>query len=191
MRRGFSLLEAIIALVILLIGLVPLVNAFRTGFRSAALSREQVQAMYLAEAVLEEARGRLLTTLKPFYQLKDDPRAIRDLVASGAWKAPFETLGHARCKALASPYFDRVVGAPLTPAIDPIAHRALQPFDLEVKVTFEPDGAVIDSDGDRKPETDMCHVTARLTWAEGAEAKSFELATLFTRTDFNRALGAP
>lgn len=191
MKRGFSLLEAIIAIVILLIGLVPLVQAFRGGFRAAAMSREQVQAMYVAEAVLEEARGRLLTSLKPFYQLKDDPRAIRDLVASGAWKAPFETLGHAKMKVLASPYFDRVVGGPLTPAVDPIAHKALAPFELEVVVSFEPGGAVIDSDGDRKPETDMCHVSAKVSWPEDAGTGSFELSTLFTRSDFNRALGAP
>ena len=184
-RRGISLLEALVALAILVIGLVPLVETFRTGFKSTQMSKEHTQALYLADSVMEHARARILTSLAPFYQLEDSPARIRTRVTGNEWKTALEKLGHARMPVIGSPYF-----AGLPP--DPTGARALQAFQIQVLVTFGAAGAPIDTDGDRKAETDMCQLAVQVWWAEAdGSPKNYELVSLFGRADYNRALGVP
>jgi len=202
-RRGLSLLEVLLAVVILLIGLVPIVDAYRTGFRSTSLSREHTQALLLAESAMEEARARVTYSLSRYYSLKDTGKEIIPLARAGRWKDDFlalQTAGPGRVVSAnapeVSPYFAKLFNAgggeaPLTPALDANAARLLERFRVSVRVEFEPDGKPIDSDNDGRGETDMCQVVVQVDWdEEGRPHPPVVLKSLFTREDYDRALEA-
>jgi len=200
--RGLSLIEALVALAILLVGLCPLVMTFQGGFHATLLGREHTQALFLADSILEEVRARVATNLGRFYSLSDDAKTIRERAVSGAWKAVFNTMAEGRKKVVGvdrseiSTYFasmfqpkDGVLG-PIVPDVDRVAYAQLAGFTTQVDVKFDVEGAPIDSNGDSKPETDMCEVFVTVCWKEqnGTE-QSYSISSLFTLEDFNRALG--
>ena len=199
-RSGISLLETLIALVVLLIGLVPLVETFRGSFRGITVSKQHTQAMLLAEAVLEEARTRIETRLPRYWNLADTSKDIRAKAAAGAWKTMFKTLEEGPRPVVASDpsqvssYFGRlVIGAAGTPgpvdaASDPIAASDLARFTVEVRVHLG-EATPLDSDNDGQTETDMCEMEVLVTWKEPPQAQDqvYRLATVFTLADFNRA----
>lgn len=200
-RTGLSLLEILLALVILMIGLYPLVETFRGGFAAVAMSREHGQALLLADSVMEEVRARITYSLGRYYGLADSGAVVRQRASAGAWKSVFTPLAEERRRVVSqnrsevSTYFRSLfdTGAgpqPVQAALDPIAARELAAFTTQVQVRFDVDGAAIDSDGDGRAETDMCEVAVTISWREGdkAEEKSLCLESLFTREEFDRAL---
>ena len=204
LRRGLSLLEILVALTILLIGLVPLVDAFKTGFRGAALTGEHAQAMLIAESVMEEARARVTYSLTRYYGLADTGSEVLKRARRGDWKNDFlrlETPGPepivSTDRSKISTYFRTVFNdgtgeGPISGAIDPIAVRQLEKFRVAVKVSFGQSSEGIDSNGDRRPESDMCEIEVIVTWDEpGRPApEPVRLKSLFTREEYDRALEA-
>jgi prepilin-type N-terminal cleavage/methylation domain-containing protein len=199
--RGLSLLEILVAMAILLIGLYPLVQTFRTGFAATRMSKEHGQAMLLADSVMEEIRARIAFGLGRYYGLAESGSTVRQRAAAGEWKNVFTPLAEPRRKIVSanrsdiSTYFSHLYDTgsgegPVDATLDRIAARELAAFECEVKVRFEVDGAPIDSDGDGRAETDMCEVDVTVHWRENAtgEEKSARLTSLFTREDFDRAL---
>lgn len=200
-RAGLSLLEILIALVILMIGLYPLVETFRGGFAAVNLTKEHGQALLLADSVMEEIRARITYGLGRYYGLGDSGTVVKDRASRGAWKSVFQPLAEERRRVVSrnpseiSTYFKAVFDtgagpAPVSEALDPIAARELAGFTTQVSVRFDVDGAAIDSDGDGRPETDMCEVEVTVSWRENerADERSIKVASLFTREDFDRAL---
>jgi len=199
---GMTLLEALVALAILIVGLFPLVQTFQGGFHATLLGREHSQALFLADSVLEEVRARVATSLGRYYGLADDAKTIRDRTAAGAWKAVFNTMAEGKKKVVGtdrsavSTYFSSMVHpkggqlGPIGPDIDPIAYAQLAGFTTQVEVNFDVESAPIDSNGDSKAETDMCEVLVTIRWTDqnGGE-RSYSVSSLFTLEDFNRAPG--
>lgn len=194
---GISLLEILIALTILLIGLYPIVETFRSGFRATHLTKEHAQATMLADSVLEEVRARVTAGLGRYYTLADSGEVVRQRAGAGAWKRVFEPLAEERRKVVSanasevSTYFRALFdGGPVTAAVDRIAVKELAAFSIEVQVRFDVEGAPIDSDGDGRAETDMCEVTVTVIWTDPGQPgeKTVRLGSLFTREEFDRAL---
>lgn len=203
-RPGLSLLEILVALTILLVGLVPLVDAFNTGFRGAALTGEHAQAMLLAESAMEEARARVTYSLTRYYSLAETGAEILPRARRGDWQADFlrlQTRGSEPvvssdpsriCTYFRALFNDGAGEAPITGAIDLVAARALEKYRVEVKVSFGASSQGIDSNGDQRPETDMCEIQVDVTWVEPGKAPSqpVRLKSLFTREEYDRALEA-
>lgn len=198
---ALSLLEILLAMVILLIGLYPLVETFRGGFAATRMSKEHAQALLLADSIMEEVRARITYGLGRYHGLGDSGTVVRQRASAGAWKSVFTPLAEERRRVVSqdpsgiSTYFknlfDTGEGAgPVRAALDPIAARELAAFTTQVQVNFDVEGAAIDSDGDGRAESDMCEVAVTISWREDgrADEKSLRLGSLFTREDFDRAL---
>lgn len=184
-----------------MIGLYPIVETFRSGFKSTHLTKEHAQATMLADSVLEEVRARVTAGLGRYYTLADSGATVRQRAAAGAWKRVFEPLAEERRKVVSadqseiSTYFRALFDAgsgpgPVVAAVDRIAVKELAAFTTEVEVRFDVEGAPIDSDGDGRAETDMCEVSVIVRWSEPGmpDEKSVRLSSLFSREEFDRAL---
>lgn len=201
-RGGLTLLEAVVALVIFLVGLIPLVAAYQASFKSIGLGREHGQALLIAQSVLEEAQARVATSLSRFYGPQHDSATIRTRAAAGAWRAVFAPLAHGRRKVVStdrseiSTYFQRVIEIetgeqrPLDRGADADLYAILERYWVTVSVQHEVQGAPIDSDGKNGPETDMCEVEVIVSWAEpGTDIeRSSQLSTIYSLEDHNRVL---
>jgi prepilin-type N-terminal cleavage/methylation domain-containing protein len=82
-RRGFSLLEAVIAMAVVSLAAVAALAALGAELRSARMARETLTAAALAEYRLETVR------LLPAEQL----RLLPDSVEDGRFAPPFEDFG--------------------------------------------------------------------------------------------------
>ena len=71
-RRGFTILELVIAVVILAIALFPFLLAMRGSGRSVRGTRDYSWAIFVAQQTLEELRS------VPYRQLADTVQAIND-----------------------------------------------------------------------------------------------------------------
>ena len=196
-RRGTSLLETIIAIVVLSVVLIPIANTFstlRSGFTK--VSRNAV-AIGLARAVLDHIH----------YKLYDDDTRFADVLASDAEKVLAVQNGEAKtffsnlaeteksvtCEDIGalSPYFNRIndltkSGAfGITPENDIDLYNQLKTYRCSVDVYFSTPTDLLDSDVDGQSEPDMAEIKVTLSWDEGDQRRSLELWSVFTKRQYN------
>ena len=196
-RRGTSLLETIIAIVVLSLVLIPIANTFstlRSGFTK--VSRNAV-AIGLARAVLDHIH----------YQLYDQDTRIAGILANDAEKVLAVQNGEAKtffqslaeteksvtCEDIGalSPYFHRIndltkSGAfGITPENDIDLYNQLKTYRCSVDVYFSTPTDLLDSNVDGQSEPDMAEIKVTLSWDEGDQRRSLALWSVFTKRQYN------
>jgi hypothetical protein len=185
-RAALSLLEVVVAACIAVIAMVPLLVAMMKGKDADLLSEHTARAMLLADSVLEQARARITSAIRP--QPGSDGRVTID-----AWRTVFNQLAESRKKVVSpnaaevSSYFQRIddprggAAGPVQEGVDPLTFSQLAGMEVEVQVHFDVNGAQIDSDGDRRAESDMCELVVVVHWNEPQLGpRSYQLNAVLT-----------
>jgi type II secretory pathway pseudopilin PulG len=214
MKRAFSLLEVLVAGVVLTAALLPIVANLHQLFRGFQRTQEATHATFLAQAVIEGLRHRLYDGDTRFFGGADasDPRPgplnvdqaeldrrvcqrgyekfFLSLVEEGA---PV-VLRHAPGTSRYFLDFQSVEGklTGLSAETNPRLCRELESYRITVEVRVSVPASALDSDGDGHLEVDMAEVGATVSWtaADGApQTRTFW--TVLTRHQYSPWPGGP
>lgn len=178
-RKGMSLLEVLLASVILATALIPILYSTHTITRTYERSEQISHAALLSQAIVDRIRYRMLTEDLRFWRLSDTPSEILSKLQTGASASVFERFDEKEASVVSvevlpqvsapiSSYFrnfhewpqgpDQPPDLAITEATNPALLRDLR--DCRVTVTVHPSStsSPIDSDLDDNAEWDMADV---------------------------------
>lgn len=197
MRRGFSLIEVVIAGAILAMAVLPIVANLHQLFRGFQRTHEATHATFLAQAVLENVKHRLYDGDARVGDLNLEPAELERRMCRRDYEKFFLALIEegepiTLREDAASRYFVdfmKLKGSKLhgiTAESNPGLFNELESYRVSLEVRFSVPDSVIDSDGDGTLEVDMAEVGATVSWTgpDGAPlARTFW--TVLTRHQYN------
>jgi hypothetical protein len=156
-RGGTSLLEILMASVVLSLAFLPIVASVHSMFRFSHRSQEATLGTFMVRAALENIRHRVHDAAN---------RDSREL---------FKALAEADTPVVSEPgskyvrEFSNLEGTPgITAESNPTLFGQLRAARIKVEVLLADAAAAapLDADGDMRPEPDMCEVHVEVTWPD-------------------------
>lgn len=198
-HSGTTILEVLVALVILTVVVIPILDTFSTFRRGfAKMSRYNI-ALGLASSVLEHIHFTLYNEdIRLTDMLAPDNERVTRAADEGAQQI-FDEFIEADTKVTSvdpstvSSYFVRfndltktgVFG--ITPENDPELYRQLKDYRCSVDVYYSLPYDSLDSDVDGTPEVDMAEIKVTITWKDGERDRSIDLWTVYSARQYNDA----
>lgn len=207
-RRAFSLLETLIAGMILTTALIPIISNFQTLFRQYKKTHQATHALNIAQCILESVRYRLYNGDSRFFKLNDTTKervkqllpparkyeefflALEDgvQVATGE-RGVRITQVEPRSSSKYFQEFMRVKGESqgITDRFNPVLFRQLDSYRAIVRVSFGAPKSLMDSEPNGSPEIDMCELEVMISFRDaGGVEQSQSLFTVVTRRQYNQ-----
>lgn len=171
-RRGLSVVEMVLVIVVLAVVAIPFLSSFGSFTRGMHRTRRQTTATYLAQSVMEQILRRVQTESRQAPDFSPLAQAASNVVQErGAETSRYFF------------HFENLQGSGLhgiDPASDPSLFKQLELYQCKVTITQGAELGV-DSDGDGNHEEDMFEVLVEVLWQNPkGGARSTQLVTMFT-----------
>ncbi|MBI4872839.1 MAG: type II secretion system protein [Candidatus Riflebacteria bacterium] len=187
-RCGFTLLEVLIASLVLTAALVPIVANFSSVFHGFGKTREATHATMIGQAILENVRYRLYDGDTRFFTLNDSPEERRRKLRNprNRFRDFFTKLREEGQKVTevtsgdCSQYFvdfANLRGTPLhglTASSNPGLFQDLASYRVTLEVSWSVPENLIDSDEDGRDELDMAEVLVTVSWQDRTQEERQE-----------------
>lgn len=199
-RTGMTILEIVLAIVILAAVIVPVANTFstfRTGFKK--INRYNM-ALGLASSVLDHIYCRMYDTdIRLTPSLASDTEKVAAADSGEVVQEFFDGFIETGSKVTSeestpiSSYFVRINDLTkngvfgITKENDPDLYMQLKDYACSVDVFYSLPYDVLDSDVDGVPEVDMAEIRVTVSWDDDGRSRSVELWTVYSARQYNDA----
>lgn len=210
-RRAFSLVEVLVAGIILTAALIPIITNFQTLFRGYKKTHQATHAMSIAQCVLETIRHRFYDWDTRFFLLNDRLDERQQKLGRKEYEGVFKKVvldfeefrssatgplgfrvtqvaGQADTLKYFKEFFNFKDGGAkgITETTNPVLFRQLSTYRATVRVVPGTPRSFLDSEPNGSPEIDMCEVQVEVAWLDVADKRqSLSLSNVLTRRQYN------
>ena len=195
-RSGLTIIEVVVAMVILVTVMIPLSDTFttfRTGFVKIS---QKTLALNLASSVLEHIHQKLYDDDLRLFDLLDSDAEKNAAATEDAAMSMFDqyielnTSITSEADTSISSYFISIHDLTqsgdfgITLENDPDLYKQLREYRCSVNLYYSAEDDIIDSDVDGASEKDMAEVRVRIHWLDDGHERFVELWTVYSARQY-------